>query len=166
MHISQDSRVNLVNKKVQSRNLTISEFLSNPQHYKVIWRDSAFVIVTIKLDKEKKVFVASALVENCDGDGYLVELDSAENENLYSAVTELNGSSDLNGLSGDIFNMLQRAFEKGFVDAIEIFYSGDDNKIKCIAKRNFQNIENDSLTCALDIISEKLTEKKTLRRKK
>lgn len=166
MLIPSDGRVNLVNKKIKSKNLTISEFLSNPQYFKVVWRDSTFVTVTIKLDKERKVFVASALVENCEGGGYLVELDSAENENLYLAVTELNGSSDLNGLSGDIFDMLQRAFEKGFIDEIEMFYSRDDNKIKCIANRNLQNVDNDSLTCALDVISEKLIEKKTIRRKK
>lgn len=106
--------------------LSIIELLSNPQYYKIMLRSNTRICV--RTIKEGNAYIAMSNVLDSRTGGR-ISLDYKVSDNLYKAIMQLNGLKDENKFDRKIIDEIQKYYECGDVDVIDICNSERVNKI-------------------------------------
>lgn len=110
----------------KSTSMSISEFLSNPQYYKIMFRSNTKICV--KLEKDDDEYFSFAGVFDSAEDKWVL-LAYAVGESLWDSLVNLNGLKDIDKIDKKTLDNLQDLFDCNAVGIVSFFNSEKENKI-------------------------------------
>lgn len=136
--------------------MSIVEFLSNPNYYKIMLRSNTRVCLRIR--KNGDAYIAMACVLDTRTGGW-ISLDYKVNDNLYKAIMDLNGLKDESKIDKKIIEKLQKYYEDGDIKDIDIFNSEKENKISARMRLNDESASKENINTLVNELISKLTVK-------
>ena len=138
----------------KNSSISIVEFLSNPNYYKIMLRSNTTVCLRIR--KEGKAYIVMANVLDTRTGGW-INLDYKINDSLYRAIIELNGLKNENRIDKGIIDELQRYYENKDIEGIDLYNSQKENKISARIHLKAESDNKETITKLVGEMVSKLT---------